>query len=578
MRNGFRGVKPWVGVGAVVLLTAGCLGGGDDDDPPPPPPADDRQLSEAGCAAVAEGQFANSPEITSTRWVAEGEEKASPSAATSLPAHCVVAGTIDERIGVGSVPYGIQFELRLPAQWNGRFFFQGGGGTDGALRDATGTINSADGGNNVALTQGYAVVSTDGGHQNAALTSGAAFGLDEQARIDWGYTAIDKTAVTAKAIIEGSYGSAPAHSYFVGCSNGGRQGMMFTQRFPDYFDGVVAGAPVMDLGSITAAEVWGLQQFRDITTPTGGTTVDWTTSFSPSDRQLFTDAYVGACDADDGVVDGMVMNPAACQFDPADLQCAGAKDDTCWSPEQVAAVKNTVGGPVDSRGNPVKVPGYDALGETTVLGYPQDAGWMTPSGQPSRLIGTATSLPGDITQGAAQVPYLHITPPQPGFDPLAIDWDTYPGLMTIDPPWLSTRLDISAFKARGGKLILYHGASDPGPSVANTIKYYEDLELLNGGRAATQQFSRLFLVPAMTHCSGGPSADSFDALAAIVDWVENDVAPETMVARTRAGNASGLNSVTPAIPADRTRPLCVYPKTAVYKGGDVEKAESFACE
>jgi feruloyl esterase len=180
--------------------------------------------------------------------------------------------------------------------------------------------------------------------------------------------------------------------------------------------------------------------------------------------------------------------------------------------------------------------------------------------------------------GGAQIPYLHLTPPDPAFDPIGINWDTYPDRMTIDPPWLSTRLDISSFKARGGKMILYHGVSDPGPSVANTINYYNRLAQINGGIAATQTFARLFTVPAMTHCSGGPSTDSFDQLAAIVDWVENGVAPDVMVAATRAANATGLNAVKPAIPANRTRPLCAYPKSAVYKAGDVEKAESFVCQ
>jgi feruloyl esterase len=579
MNTGFPSHLSKVAGGALLLSLAACFGGGDDDDAPTPPPAGGaRTLSEAACTSVGSRTYTNSPVFGASRWVAEGTEKAATTATTALPAHCVVQGTIAPRTGVGGVPYGIQFELRMPAAWNGRFFFQGGGGTDGSVSPATGIINSADGGNNVALSQGYAVVSTDGGHQNSTLATTAAFGADPQARIDWGYNAIDKTAVTAKSIIQGSYGAAPDKSYFLGCSNGGRQGMMFTQRFPDAFDGVVAGAPVMDLGSITAAEIWGLQQFakaapRD---STGG--IVWSQSFSPADRQLFTDAYVKTCDATDGVADGMVQNPFACSFDPAVLQCTGAKNDTCWTPTQVAAVKATVAGPVTSSGGPVRVPSYSLPRETPVEGYVIDTGWMTPSGQPSRLIGTATSLPGDFAFGAVQVPYLHITPPDPTFDPLGINWDTYPNRMTIDPPWLSTRVDISAFKARGGKMIFYHGISDPGPSVSNTINYYNRLVQLNGGLTPTQAFARLFMVPAMTHCSGGPSTDSFDQLSAIVNWVEKGVAPEQIVAKARAANASGLTSVKPAIPADRTRPLCAYPKTAVYKSGDVEKAESFACQ
>lgn len=568
---------PLAGSAIVVFSLAACLGDDDEVTAEPPPPVNKR-LVEADCTAIAGRAYINDPVFASARWVADGVEKAAPTASGTLPAHCVVQATVAPRTGTDGVAYGIQFELRLPATWNGRFFFQGGSGTDGTLPPAVGIINSADGGNRVALSQGYAVVTTDGGHQNATLPTSAAFGLDAQARIDWGYNAIDKTAVTAKAIIRASYGAFPEHAYFLGCSNGGRQGMMFTQRFPDYFDGVVAGAPVMDLGSITAAEMWGLQQFAKVAPRNGDGSVAWHQSFSPADRQLFTDAYVSACDLGDGVADRMVQNPLACRFDPAVLQCTGAKDDTCWSAAQVAAVKSTVNGPVNASGSHVMVPGYSLARETAVEGYLLDAGWMAPSGQPSRLIGTATSLPGDFALGGAQIPYLHLTPPDPTFDPLTIDWDSYPDRMTRAPPWLSTQLDLSSFKARGGKMILYHGVSDPGPSVANTLNYYHRLAQINGGIADTRSFARLFMVPAMTHCSGGPATDSFDQLAAIVDWVENGVAPDMMIARTRAANATGLAAVTPTIPANRARPLCAYPKTAVYQAGDIEKAESFACQ
>jgi feruloyl esterase len=565
-----------VAVAAASLFVLEACGGNDDTSPPAAPTA--KTLAAADCTALTSKTYDNAPVLAASTWVDAGTAKASTTAATFLPAHCIVKGTINPRTGVDGVPYGIMFELRLPAQWNGRFFFQGGGGTDGSVSPAYGIINPGDGGDNVALSQGYAVVSTDGGHENSTLPVTAAFGKDNQARIDWGYNAIDKTAVTAKSIITGTYGKAADRSYFVGCSNGGRQGMLFSQRFPSYFDGIVAGSPVMDLGSITAAEVWGLQQIAAISPKDASGAPLWYQSFSDADRRLFSDAYVKACDVMDGVADGMVQDPSVCHFDPVVLQCAGAKTDSCWSAAQVQAMKAVVGGPVTGSGARMTVPGYLSVRETVVEGYPLDSGWMSPAGQPSRLLGSATSAPGDIALGGTQIPYLHITPVDTTLDPLKIVWDDYADRMTVNPPWLSTSLDLAAYKARNGKLIFFHGASDPGPSIANTMRYYQRLAQLNGGYVETQKFARFFPVAGMGHCSGGPSADSFDPLAAIVDWVEKGTAPDRLVAKARAANTA-LGSVTPAIPVTRTRPLCPFPTHASYKGsGNSEDAANFSCQ
>jgi feruloyl esterase len=559
----------------ILFALAACGGGGGGDAIPAPAPTA-KVLSASDCAALATQSFTNSPVVASTAWVDANTLKATAAATTFLPAHCVVKGTINPRTGSDGVAYGIQFELRLPSQWNSRFFFQGGSGTDGSLASAYGTINPADGSLNVALTQGYAVVSTDGGHENALLSTTSAFGADNQARIDYGYNAIDKTATTAKSIIGAVYGKAPDRSYFVGCSNGGRQGMQFSQKFPGYFDGIVAGDPVMDLGSITAAEVWGLQQIIAIAPSVAGVP-QYSLAFSASDRQLYTDAYLHACDAADGVVDGMVQDASTCHFDVSTLQCPGAKTSACWSPQQVQAVRNIVGGPADQNGFDTYAPGYLRTRETVVQGYPLDFGWMSPAGQPTRLLGTTTSAPGDIALGGTQIPYMHITPPDPTFNPLTIDWLTYPDKMTVAAPWLSTQIDLSAFTARSGKIIFFHGSSDPGPSVANTVRYYEQLAALNGGFAATQKFARLFQIPGMGHCSGGPATDSFDPLAAIVAWVESGATPERIVATARASNTA-LTAVTPAIPAGRTRPLCPFPAHAAYSGnGNVDDAANCTC-
>jgi feruloyl esterase len=354
--------------------------------------------------------------------------------------------------------------------------------------------------------------------------------------------------------------------------------MQFMQLHPDYFDGVVAGSPVLDLGAISADTVWALQQFGGLAPKDASGTPQWSLSFSAADQALYTNAYLKQCDALDGVADGMVQNPSACHFDPASLQCPGAKDASCWSAAQVAAVKAVVGGPVDSTGGRVRVPGYSLLRENPIEGYPLDAGWMLSSGQAGRNVGTATTPPGNLAQGAAAIPYLYLTTPNPSFNPLTINWDSYPDLLLINAPWLSNSPDLAAYKARGGKVIFTHGTADPGPTYANTVNFFNRMTQLNGGTAGTQGFARLFLVPSMGHCSGGASTDSYDPLQAIVDWVEKGTAPDTLPAKARSGNTL-LAAVTPSIPATRTRPLCPYPKTATYKGsGSIDDAASFTCQ
>jgi feruloyl esterase len=242
-------------------------------------------------------------------------------------------------------------------------------------------------------------------------------------------------------------------------------------------------------------------------------------------------------------------------------------------------LKAVMSGPLTSSGTPFKSPGYKTVGEFAVPGYRVDPGWMAPSGQSTRLFGTETALPGDFGLGVYPTPYLHMTPPQPSFNPITdVNWDTWGATMTVDAPWLMADPDISAFRKRKGKILFYHGTGDPGPNIVNTINYYEQMAALNGGVAETTQFARLFMVPAMGHCGSGPSTDSFDRLKPMVDWVEQGIAPDAIVASARAGNTD-LNAVTPVIPANRTRPLCPYPKHAQYKGsGNVDDAANFACQ
>jgi len=515
-----------------------------------------------------------------------------PGGATSadgvaLPDHCRVQGIINKRTGVDGFPYGDRFELRLPAQWNGRFMFQGGGGTEGAVPPATGTAGTL----SPTLARGWAVVSQNGGHENKDLPVPNQFFLDPQAVVDHAYRSIDVTTQTAKFLIDAYYGQGPDRSYFVGCSTGGRQGMVFSQNFPDYFDGIVSGDPVYDLEAIALAEDWGVQAVAAITQAPIKKSANGSPLLYPAfpevDQKLFTSAILAACDRLDGVADGVVDNLPACwaKFDPATfvfpdtgqpLRCAGAKTDTCLSSAQIDAIKKINQGPRNSLGHPVKAPAATAVhdpADTTVHGYAYDGGFMTPSGIPSRKIGTPITPPGDFSLGLGQIPYIWLSPPNPGADPLRFDFDKDVGNLNKSTPLVSfsASTDLTKFKDRGGKIVWYHGVSDPGPPVHGTIAYYDALTARNGGRDQTATFARLFLVPNMGHCRGGPATDQFDMLTPLVAWVEHGTAPNQII-------ASGTRFASP--PVTRSRPLCPYPQETRYSGpagGDLGAAANYAC-
>ncbi|MFT3721445.1 DUF6351 family protein [Pseudorhodoferax sp.] len=545
---------PWAPSALVLALLAGCAGGGDGDNGWT---VLDAQASAAACARIATQSGLASAQLA-TRYVAAGTRR--PGTATDgdyLPGHCVVTGSLDARTGVDGKPYAVGFELSLPDQWNGRFLYLGGGGNDGTLRD-TSLSSSISIGTPSPLGQGYAVVSTDAGHQGTS----ASFGADPQARIDHAYNAHDRTARSAKALIAWRYGAQPRYSYFSGCSGGGRQGMMFSQRFPDYFDGITAGAPAMRVSSgATVAAMWNHRRFSDIAPRGGDGRPVLAQAFSNGDLNLLADAVLAACDAGDGAADGLVQNAAACRFDPAVLQCSGAKTDRCLSSAQVGALQDVFGGPRNSAGQPL------------YAGQPWDPGVRDAGWRAWTLGSSATGTPDSryITLMLDALRNEFFTPPDPAFDALAFNFDTDPARMQAFSEVYDTYRDdrLAAFKARGGKLLFIHGMADPIFSALDTVDYYQRLAASNGGIAATQSFARTFLVPGMTHCSGGPATDTYDSLQAMVDWVEKGVAPDAIAARAAATSAYFPN---------RTRPLCPYPAFARYRGtGSLEDAANFRC-
>ncbi|MBK6649453.1 MAG: tannase/feruloyl esterase family alpha/beta hydrolase [Betaproteobacteria bacterium] len=468
-----------------------------------------------------------------------------------LAAHCKLSGRMAERIGQDGKPYHIGFEMRLPTQWNGRLLYQGGGGNDGVVRPAVGP-QAAPG---YALNRGFAVVTTDAGHQGPT----ANFGFDPIARTDNAYNAHDKVAVTAKELIKRYYAKPADRSYFIGCSGGGRQAMMFTQRFPSYFDGVIAMAPAMRVSKgATIAAAWDTQALQAIA-PVGedGKPV-LSKALSDSDLGLIRKGILDSCDAQDGVVDGLVSNPAACKFEVSTLQCTGAKTDSCLAPAQVGALKKMFSGARDSAGKPL----YTTWPWDPGMGHQQNdwRGWKLGNALSSKANSRHVFLMEDALQG------YFVTPPDRSLSIYQFDFDRDPQRMDAHA-WIFNTADdvkLTGFQARGGKLLFIHGMADPIFSAHEMEDYYQRLTAENG--AKTPDFSRLFLVPGMGHCQGGAATDSIDGLGALVDWVENGKAPDTL-------NAKGT-TVYPG----RTRPLCAYPKYAHYKGtGTAEDAANFSC-
>jgi len=508
--------------------------------------------------------------------------------ANNYPAHCQVQGNINERTGADGKPYAIGFELRMPNTWNGKFFFQGGGGTDGTINPALGTLTGGGTSSN-ALTQGYAVVSTDSGHTTQStppFTGGALFGLDPQARVDYGYNAVGTLTPLAKQIVAKHYASPVQRSYFVGCSNGGRQGMVAASRFADQFDGIVAGNPGFNLPKAAIQHAWDTQQFFSVSPG------NIAGAFTTAELGLVGQKILDKCDALDGAKDGIVNDRVACQaaFSLArDVPtCSGARDGSCLSAPQKTALQNVMNGPRNSAGTALYSDWpWDAGIAGSAVGFASWRMWKLEN----PILG---GLPIIATLGGSALPYVFTTPPTDlPRDPSAVvpalfgylagfnfDTDapkisattagfTQSALSFMTPP---NPTQLTTLKGRG-KLLVYHGQGDPVFSAHDTIRWFDELGAANPDRA---NFARLFVVPGMGHCSGGPATDRFDLFAALVNWVEKGSAPDNVTAGVAAGNTDTPSNWS----ATRTRPMCAYPTHAVLKTGatDLESAASFQCQ
>ena len=554
---------------AAAALLAGCAS--QDDDPSLPRLAAAQPASLSGACGDLSARLAVLPNTVIT-------------AATTVPAgtltvggqpvaeHCQVTGRMHDRISpVDGQAYAIRFELRLPRAWNGRFLHQGNGGIDGSVLPATGGFGGGPVTN--ALQQGFAVLSSDAGHPAAM---GPNFGVDPQARLDYGYQAVAKLTPMAKQAIQLAYGKGPDRSYFGGCSNGGRHALVAAARYADQYDGILAGAPGYNLPKAAVANIYGAQRYASVAT----NPADLSTAFTTAERGRVVQAVLARCDTLDGATDGLVQDTAACQaafsLERDVPTCTGARDGTCLSAAQKAAITPIFSGPTTRSGTPI----YSSFPFDAGLATAGVASWefTAPLERDSGAVGIIFKVPPENPTGFNGPAFTLGADVDALFAGISATNGTYTesAMSFMTPP---NPTNLATLKNRGGKLIVYHGVSDAIFSVDDSQALFRGLNQANGGDASN--FARLFRVPGMGHCSGGPATDQFDALSALVQWVEQGQAPEQITARARgAGNPGGVNADVPATwAADRSRPLCPWPKVARYRGtGSLESAESFSCQ
>lgn len=440
---------------------------------------------------------------------------------TPTVAFCRVAGVI--------VPE-IRFEVWLPtaASWNGKFNGVGNGGLAGSIGYAA---------MNTALSRNYATASTDTGHVGG--NGGFALGRPELL-VDFASRAIHVTALAAKSIVQSYYGKGPQYSYFTGCSGGGGQALSEAQRYPNDYNGIVAGAPANFVTRMWPGELW----------PAWYTHKDAASLIPVEKLPMINKAAVAACDEQDNVKDGLIQDPRRCNFDPAKLQCTGADGPDCLTAAQVLSVKAVYGGLKDPTTGKQFWPGYEPGSELGWAGH----------------IGVPFNIPLSYFKYMALLDTSWNWQTFDFTDPknMAV---LYSADVRLAPILNSTDPDLGTFKSAGGKLIMYHGWNDQNISPRNSIAYYQSVVDVMGGEKPTQDFLRLFMLPGMGHCSGGAGPNTFDSLAALEQWVEKGTAPvQILASHLTAGQV------------DRTRPLCVYPQVETYKGsGSIDDAANFSC-
>ena len=480
-------------------------------------------------------------EQLNTRGIADVVEIAVRTVATegNTPQHCRVSGLLAPEIA---------FEVNLPTPWNGRLYMIGNGGHAGEELENPGRVAQR----RQALENGFAMAQTNTGH-DASKEPSATFVLSNpQKAVDYAYRAVHLTAVTAKEIASRYYAQPVAKAYWNSCSNGGRQGLIEAQRYPEDFDGIVANAPWVDQTGFTIGAIWNQRAFDE-------------THVSADKLALVAERAMQQCDAVDGLRDGLIDDPRQCSFDVArDVpSCSSGNDASamCLTPAEAAAVQKVYDGP--QSGRRTIFPGF-MVGSEAVLPRPNGtsgSGWLGLIAPPE-----AGGRTADFGLAEGTMRYLVFDPPQAEWDFRTFDFGRDPKLLER---WgqqaNATDTDLRDFRARGGKVLITYGWSDAILQPLMGVTYYEKAVEANG-RDGTD-FMRLFMIPGMAHCAGGLGPDQYDAVTAVIDWVEKDVAPDSLLARKIVGGT-----------VTRSRPLCPYPEVARYKGqGSTDDAANFEC-
>ncbi len=456
-------------------------------------------------------------------------------APVQVPAFCRVIGVVKPEL---------RFELWLPERWNEKYMAVGNGGMAGAI--VYGAMVDP-------LNRGYATGSTDTGHSGANDDGAWALGhLDRL--LNYAQRGIHLMAQANKGIVRAFYGKAPVHSYFNGCSFGGKQALTEVQRYPEDFDGVIAGDPANNfIRHYIGGHLWGAMA------------MDGDGYIPAAKVPLIGNAVNAACDALDGVKDGILNDPRRCHFDPAVLQCKTGDAPDCLTGAQVAAIQKIWRGLTDANGGQI-YPGLMPGGEA------ESAGWVR------YFSGTGPGAGRHAALTNAFFRYMVFENPEWDFHNFrfsgtaGFDNDLQVTEDKMGAMFDATDADLRPFRSHGGKLIQYHGWSDPDIPPTNSINYFESVVQSVGGKRSsnlqdTREFYRLFMVPGMLHCTGGPGPSRFDAVAALEQWVEQKRAPEQIIASHATNNK-----------VDRTRPLCAYPQEAKYKGtGSTDEAANFVC-
>jgi len=461
-------------------------------------------------------------------------------AAGTTPTHCRVTGVLSPEIA---------FEVSLPAKWNERFYMIGNGGHAGENLEDAGRVNQR----NEALRLGFVFAQTNTGHDSRKET-GATFVLSNpQKAIDYAYRAVHLTAVTAKDITKDYYGKPASRSYWNSCSNGGRQGLLEAQRFPEDFDGIVANAPWVDQTGFTIGAMWNQKALTQA-------------PVTAAKLAFVADKVMAKCDAIDGLKDGLIDDPRKCAFDPArDVPACreGTDGPDCLTPGQASAIAKVYSGPV-SNGKPF-FPGYMPGSEAVVSGL--FGGGGTGSGWMNVIVAaTPDAKPADFNLAENTMQYLVHKPPKPDYDYKTFDYDRDIHLLDNWSKEADAKNpDLSKFRKDGGKLLMTYGWADPILQPMMGVNYYEQAVAKNG--ANTKDFFRLFMVPGMGHCGGGIGTDRHDAMTAMINWVEKGKVPDSIQASRVVNNQTV-----------RTRPLCPYPQVARYSGqGSIDEAANFKC-